>query len=154
MSKKEKLGDEIQSILDKGTDGWGIKVERVEIKDVILPMELKRAMAKEAEASREKKARLIKASAESESAVLFAKAAELLHKHPESLVLRQLQTFQEIGAEQNSLILVVPSNMTDMAKTIGPAAAINMIDSKKKAKKVLKLKTEDDSEEDDFEEEE
>jgi len=77
-----------------------------------------------------------------------------LHKHPESLVLRQLQTFQEIGAEQNSLILVVPSNMTDMAKTIGPAAAINMIDSKKKAKKVLKLKTEDDSEEDDFEEEE
>jgi len=77
LSKKEKLGDEIQSILDKGTDGWGIKVERVEIKDVILPMELKRAMAKEAEASREKKARLIKASAESESAVLFAKAAEL-----------------------------------------------------------------------------
>jgi regulator of protease activity HflC (stomatin/prohibitin superfamily) len=113
LTKKEEIGKDIQKILDQGTDPWGIKVISVEIKDVVLPEMLKRAMAKEAEASREKKARLIKASAEFEASAKFAEAAKVMTKSPGGLQLRQLQTWQEIGAEQNSLMILIP---TEFAK--------------------------------------
>lgn len=135
LSKKEELGNKIRERLDKDTDVWGIKIESVEIKDVILPKMLKRAMAKEAEAVREKTARLIKAEAEEEAAEKFKKAAEIMSKHPQAVILRQLQTFQEIGAEQNSLILVVPSDMTNMSSVAGLSAAIpTILAESKKAK--------------------
>ncbi len=116
LTKKEEIGSYIQKILDKGTDPWGIRVTSVEIKDVVLPEMLKRAMAKEAEASREKKARLIKASAEFEAATKFEEAARIIMKSPAGMQLRQLQTWQEIGAEQNSLMILIP---TEFAKNIG-----------------------------------
>ncbi|MBU1930798.1 slipin family protein, partial [Candidatus Micrarchaeota archaeon] len=139
LMKKEEIGHDIQKILDKATDLWGIKVISVEIKDVVLPEMLKRAMAKEAEASREKKARLIKASAEQEAAANFEKAAQTMMKNPAAMQLRQLQTWQEIGAEQNSLMILIP---TDFAKSAGSLGLVGLgdkilkqLDSNKKPKK-------------------
>ncbi|MBU0636262.1 slipin family protein [Candidatus Micrarchaeota archaeon] len=139
LMKKEEIGHDIQKILDKATDLWGIKVISVEIKDVVLPEMLKRAMAKEAEASREKKARLIKASAEQEAAANFEKAAKTMLKNPAAMQLRQLQTWQEIGAEQNSLMILIP---TDFAKSAGSLGVVGLgdkilkqMDSNKKPKK-------------------
>ena len=123
LMKKEEIGNDIKVILDKATDSWGIMVISVEIKDVVLPEMLKRAMAKEAEASREKKARLIKASAEYEAATKFDKAAKIMMKSAPAMQLRQLQTWQEIGAEQNSLMILIP---TDFAKNPGALGVIGL----------------------------
>ncbi len=119
LTKKEEIGKDIQAILDKATDPWGISVISVEIKDVVLPEMLKRAMAKEAEASREKKARLIKASAEEEAASKFERAAEIMMKSPAGMQLRQLQTWQEIGAEQNSLMVLIPTDFAKSMESLG-----------------------------------
>lgn len=121
LTKKEEIGKDIQAILDKATDPWGINVTSVEIKDVVLPEMLKRAMAKEAEASREKKARLIKASAEEEAASKFERAADIMMKSPAGMQLRQLQTWQEIGAEQNSLMILIPTDFAKSMETLGAA---------------------------------
>ena len=123
LMKKEEIGRDIQKILDKSTDPWGIKVHSVEIKDVILPEMLKRAMAKEAEASREKKARIIKASAEEAAAKMFERAASIMMKSPAGMQLRQLQTWQEIGAEQNSLMILIP---TEFAKSAGQLGLVGL----------------------------
>jgi regulator of protease activity HflC (stomatin/prohibitin superfamily) len=123
LMKKEEIGNDIKIILDKATDPWGIRVISVEIKDVVLPEMLKRAMAKEAEASREKKARLIKASAEQEAAAKFENAAEIMMQRPAAMQLRQLQTWQEIGAEQNSLMILIP---TDFAKNVGTTGIVGL----------------------------
>ncbi len=119
LTKKEEIGSDIQKIVDKATDPWGIKIISVEIKDVILPEMLKRAMAKEAEASREKKARLIKASAEEEASKRFRRAAQEMTKSPGGMQLRQLQTWQEIGAEQNSLMILIPTEFANKLGTLG-----------------------------------
>lgn len=121
LMKKERVGINIQKRLDKETDDWGIKVENVEIKDVIIPKQLERAMAKEAEAIREKRARITKAEGEYEASRKFRQASEELVKSPHSILLRQLQTWQEIGAEQNSLMIVIPSDIGKEA-TLGLAA--------------------------------
>ncbi len=141
LTKKEEIGKDIQRIVDKATNPWGIKIIGIEIKDVILPKMLKRAMAKEAEASREKKARLIKADAEMESAKLFAKAAETIAKTPNALKLRQLQTWQEIGAEQNSLMILIPTEFAGEGGTVLGAAALGAkeIEKKQKKKKIIPL---------------
>jgi len=123
LMQKEEIGKDIQIILDNATDPWGIKVISVEIKDVVLPEMLKRAMAKEAEASREKKARIIKASAEFEAATKFGQASEIMTKNPSAMQLRQLQTWQEIGAEQNSLMILIP---TDFAKSSGQLGVVGL----------------------------
>ncbi len=125
LMKKEEIGNDIKIILDKATDPWGIRVISVEIKDVVLPEMLKRAMAKEAEATREKKARLIKASAEQEAAAKFEKAASVMLKSPPAMQLRQLQTWQEIGAEQNSLMILIP---TEFAKSMGSLGIVGLGD--------------------------
>jgi len=116
LSSKESIGNEVLQALQKPTDEWGVNVKSVEIKNIELPDNMKRAMAKESEASREKKARLIKASAEEEASKMFVNAARTIAEHPNALILRQLQTWQEIGAEQNSLIVLVP---TEFAKILG-----------------------------------
>ena len=124
LQRKEKIGEKVQKILDNGTDPWGITVEMVEIRDVILPEMLKRAMAKEAEATREKLARVIKSSAEKDAAKNFTEAAKSMAKAPGALELRQLQTWTEIGAEQNSLMIVIPSQMASKPEFAAAIAAL------------------------------
>ncbi len=116
LASKDKIGKEILEALQGPTDNWGITIVSVEIKNIELPDNMKRAMAKEAEATREKRARQIKASAEEDASLAFLKAAKNMSEAPGAILLRQLQTWQEIGAEQNSLIILVP---TEFANAIG-----------------------------------
>ncbi|MGC8721999.1 MAG: slipin family protein [Caldisericaceae bacterium] len=116
LASKDKIGKEILEILQGPTDDWGITIVSVEIKNIELPDNMKRAMAKEAEAIREKRARQIKASAEEDASASFLAAAKTMEDAPDAMLLRQLQTWQEIGAEQNSLIILVP---TEFANILG-----------------------------------
>jgi regulator of protease activity HflC (stomatin/prohibitin superfamily) len=105
LSEREKLNDELQSIIDHQTDPWGIKISMVELKHVDLPSEMQRAMAKQAEAEREKRAKIIHAAGELEASVKLAEAAEIISKNAVTLQLRYLQTLTEISAEKNSTII-------------------------------------------------
>jgi len=104
LAEREKINHELQSILDKQTDPWGIKVSSVEVKHVDLPSEMQRAMAKQAEAEREKRAKIIHAEGEFQAATQLASAAEQL-QNPTSLQLRYLQTLTEIASEKNSTLV-------------------------------------------------
>ncbi len=116
LSSKEAIGKEILEALQGPTDEWGITIVSVEIKNIEIPDNMKRAMAKEAEAIREKRARQIKAAAEEDASKIFLQAAKMMQEAPEALMLRQLQTWQEIGAEQNSLIILVPTDFFSSLK--------------------------------------
>jgi regulator of protease activity HflC (stomatin/prohibitin superfamily) len=105
LSEREKLNDTLQEIIDRQTDPWGIKVSAVEVKHVDLPQEMQRAMAKQAEAEREKRAKVIHAEGEKQAAVSLAQAAVLMSENPVTLQLRYLQTLNEIAAEKNSTIV-------------------------------------------------
>ncbi|HDQ03928.1 MAG TPA: slipin family protein [Deltaproteobacteria bacterium] len=102
LSEREKINLEIQSILDRSTDPWGIKVSMVEVKHIDLPEEMKRAMAKQAEAERERRAKVISAEGEFQAAQKLIEAAALMSSQPMSLQLRYLQTLNQIAAENNS----------------------------------------------------
>jgi len=119
LSNKDQIGKEILALLQGPTDEWGITVISVEIKNIEVPDNMKRAMAKEAEAIREKRSRLVKASAEEEASKKFMEAAKVMAESPNALMLRQLQTWQEIGAEQNSLIILVPTEFAHIVKNLG-----------------------------------
>jgi len=105
LGQREKLNEELQLILDRHTDPWGIKVSMVEVKHVDLPTEMQRAMAKQAEAEREKRAKIIHAHGEFQAAQTLLNAAQLIAQEPVTLQLRYLQTLTEISAEKNSTIL-------------------------------------------------
>jgi regulator of protease activity HflC (stomatin/prohibitin superfamily) len=105
LSEREKLNEELQSIIDAHTDPWGVKVSSVEVKHVDLPQEMQRAMAKQAEAEREKRAKIIHAEGEMQASTRLAEAADIISANPTTLQLRYLQTLTEIAAEQNSTIL-------------------------------------------------
>ncbi|MBW2609332.1 MAG: slipin family protein [Deltaproteobacteria bacterium] len=105
LSEREKINTQLQSILDKHTDPWGIKVTTVEVKHIDLPQEMQRAMAKQAEAERERRAKIINAEGEYQAANRLTEAAGIISKHPEALQLRYLQTLREISAENNSTTL-------------------------------------------------
>ncbi len=105
LAEREKLNDSLQEILDRHTDPWGIKVTMVEVKAVDLPIEMQRAMAKQAEAEREKRAKIIHASGEFEASKQLAEAAEIIGRQPATLQLRYLQTLTEIATEKNSTII-------------------------------------------------
>lgn len=105
LSEREKINVEIQDALDKDTDPWGIKVSKVEIKHVDLPEVMQRAMAKQAEAERERRAKVINAEGEFQSAAKMVDAASLMEKHPIALQLRYLQTLREVATENNSTTL-------------------------------------------------
>jgi regulator of protease activity HflC (stomatin/prohibitin superfamily) len=105
LAEREKINTELQSILDKHTDPWGIKVTTVEVKHIDLPQEMQRAMAKQAEAERERRAKVINAEGEYQAAGRLAEAADIIHVHPEALQLRYLQTLREISSENNSTTL-------------------------------------------------
>jgi regulator of protease activity HflC (stomatin/prohibitin superfamily) len=105
LAEREKFNLILQQIIDEGTDAWGIAVTGVEVKDVDLPQEMKRAMARQAEAERERRAKIISAEGELQAAARLKDAARLLSMHPASLQLRFLQTATEIAAENNSTTL-------------------------------------------------
>ena len=105
LAEREKINTQLQGILDHATDPWGIKVTTVEVKHIDLPQEMQRAMAKQAEAERERRAKVINAEGEYQAANRLAQAAEIIHKYPEALQLRYLQSLREISAESNSTTL-------------------------------------------------
>jgi len=105
LSEREKLNQQLQTILDKHTDPWGIKVSAVEVKHVDLPVEMQRAMAKQAEAEREKRAKIIHAEGERQAATALSAAADIFGQNPVTLQLRYLQTLVEVAAEKNSTIV-------------------------------------------------
>jgi regulator of protease activity HflC (stomatin/prohibitin superfamily) len=102
LSERDRLNDELQRIIDEQTEPWGIKVTTVEIKDVEIPSTMQRAMARQAEAERERRAKVINAEGEFQAADKLAQAAETIGKHPVAIQLRFLQTLIEIGSENNS----------------------------------------------------
>ncbi|MCK5082119.1 MAG: slipin family protein, partial [Candidatus Omnitrophica bacterium] len=105
LSQREKINEKLQVILDKQTDPWGIKVANVEVKHVDINENLRRAMARQAEAERERRAKIIAAEGEFQAAEKICQAAELMQKFPMSLQLRYLQTLVEIGSENNTTTL-------------------------------------------------
>ena len=105
LSKRNQVAKRIQSIIDKATDPWGIKVESVELKDIVLPEEMKRVIAKQAEAERERRAIIIKAEGEKAAAGNIAQAAERLSKSTGGLHLRTLQTLNEVSSDKNNTIV-------------------------------------------------
>ena len=105
LSRREHLNQELQHILDQRTDPWGIKVSAVEVKHVDLPENMQRAMARQAEAEREKRAKIIHAEGEFQASTQLAKAADVISANSVTLQLRYLQTLTEIAAEKNSTII-------------------------------------------------
>jgi regulator of protease activity HflC (stomatin/prohibitin superfamily) len=126
LQSRDKINAKVQEIVDEITEPWGVAIERVELKDVEIPISMQRAMAKEAEAAREKRARLIKAEAEQEASLLLSEAAKQMMQNPAALELRRLQMLTEIGAENNTTTLVmIPSDIISLAKEWSTAAHNN-----------------------------
>jgi len=105
LAERDKINTRLQGILDAQTDPWGIKVSNVEVKHIDLPEEMQRSMARQAEAERERRAKVINAEGEYQAANRLADAAEIIRRHPEALQLRYLQTLREISSESNSTTL-------------------------------------------------
>jgi len=131
LAERDKLNRELQAIIDAQTEPWGIKVTLVEVKHVDLPQEMQRAMAKQAEAERERRAKVIHATGEFQASKTLAKAAEIMAEHPQSLQLRYLQTLSEIATENNSTI-VFPLPI-ELIKPI--IETVKMVGSKKEGEK-------------------
>jgi regulator of protease activity HflC (stomatin/prohibitin superfamily) len=102
LAERDKINSQLQEILDTHTDPWGIKISTVEVKHIDLPQEMQRAMAKQAEAERERRSKVINAEGEFQAATKLAEAATIIRDHPMALQLRYLQTLREISAENNS----------------------------------------------------
>ena len=105
LSQRERLNVQLQTILDKHTDPWGIKISAVEVKHVDLPAEMQRAMARQAEAEREKRAKIIHADGEYQASEMLGRAAAVIQQNPVTIQLRYLQTLTEIATEKNSTII-------------------------------------------------
>ena len=120
LKTQATVAETMQRDIDIVTEPWGVKVERVEMKNVEIPPSMQRAMAQEAEALREKRARLIKAEAELDAAAQLRQAAEVIMQNPAGLELRRMQMITEVGAEQNTMtIIMMPSEFVEMARAIG-----------------------------------
>ena len=117
LSNTTKINEAVKLILDSVTEKWGVYVSAVELKDIQLPDSMQRAMAKEAEAEREKRAKIIAAEGEQLSAVKLGEAADIIAQHPIALQLRNLQVLNEIAAEKNSTI-IFPAQFMDTVKSI------------------------------------
>jgi regulator of protease activity HflC (stomatin/prohibitin superfamily) len=125
---RTKVNDEIRKVIDTHTEPWGAKVTIVEIKDIVLPDNMQRAMAKEAEAERERRAKIVAAEGEFQAATKLGEAADVISAHPVALQLRTLQTMAEIATERNSTIIFPAQFMT----TVQEAIKMLHIDSAKK----------------------
>lgn len=117
LSKREEISQQIKDIVDAETDKWGIDVENVKIQSIELPQDMKRAMARQAEAEREKRAKIIVAEGEQMSATKLGEAADIIEQHPVALQLRNLQVLSDIAAEKNSTI-VFPSAFLDTVDSV------------------------------------
>lgn len=117
LSERDKINGELQMIIDAQTDPWGIKVAAVEVKDVDLPPEMKRAMARQAEAERERRAKVIAAEGEFQASARLSEAAAIIEKHPVAIQLRYLQTLAEVATENNSTtIFPIPIDLFEPFK--------------------------------------
>jgi regulator of protease activity HflC (stomatin/prohibitin superfamily) len=122
LKEQETVSRTMGEKIDAVTEPWGVKVERVEMKNVEIPESMQRAIAQEAEALREKRARLIKAQAELEAAEQLRRASEIIMQNPAGLELRRMQMITEVGAEQNTMtIVMMPSEFVSMARGIAEA---------------------------------
>jgi regulator of protease activity HflC (stomatin/prohibitin superfamily) len=134
LSQRNKINRELQTIIDETTERWGVKVTAVEIKDIELPVTMQRAMAKQAEAEREKRAKVIHAEGELQASAQLAQAAQMIGSQPATLQLRYLQTLTEIAVEKNSTIIFpLPLDLIEpflkMAKQNEHVAAVDGHDS-------------------------
>ncbi len=117
LAKREEIGNQIQEVVDKETDPWGIKVTDVKIKDIELPENMKRAMAHQAEAERDRRARIINAEAEKQAAQKLKEAGDIISKSPSAMRLRFYQTLNDIAEEKNStIVLPFPEEIIDLIK--------------------------------------
>lgn len=123
LKERDAINTKLAEIVDAAAEPWGVKVEIIEMKDVEIPASMQRAMAREAEATREKRARLIKAEAESEASIKLVEAAKLIATSPTALELRRLQMVSEVGAEHNTTtIVLLPSEFMAAASAIAHGA--------------------------------
>ena len=119
LKERDAINAALRKIVDDATEPWGIQIEMVELKDVEIPEAMQRAMAREAEAVREKRARLIKAEAEQEASEKLSQGAEMISRNPVALELRRMQMIAEVGAEQNTTtIIMMPSEFVTLAKSV------------------------------------
>ncbi|PMP60052.1 MAG: hypothetical protein C0198_06695 [Sulfurihydrogenibium sp.] len=119
LSQREKINTKLQEIIDQETDQWGVKVVAVELKRIDITEELKRAIARQAEAERERRAKIIQAEAEYQAAQKLTEAAELLAKHPLAMQLRYLETLSTIGQyNSNTIVLPLPLELLDILKNV------------------------------------
>jgi len=122
LSKREKLNERLQTIIDEQTDPWGIKVSVVELKELEIPDTMKRAMARQAEVERERRAKIINAQGEYQAAEKLSQAAKIIGKYPQAIQLRYLQTLSDIATEQNSTIIFpLPINLLEALNERFPA---------------------------------
>jgi len=121
LAHREKINHTLQQIIDGQTEPWGVKVSVVEVKDVLLPEGMQRSMAAQAEAEREKRAKIIRADGEFLAATTLGKAAHIIRNEPPALQLRYLQTLVEIAGEGNSTIIPLPMDMMDGLKNMLPS---------------------------------
>ncbi|ASJ09564.1 hypothetical protein A3L11_10105 [Thermococcus siculi] len=134
LSEREKLNLQLQKIIDEATDPWGIKVSTVEIKDVELPSGMQRAMARQAEAERERRARILLAEAERQAAEKLRDAAEIVSQHPMALQLRTLQTISDVASDKsNVIILPLPMEMLKLFRSLADTADAARIKLEKEA---------------------
>ena len=119
LKEREQINSTLQKIVDATTEPWGIKIEMVEMKDVEIPEAMQRAMAREAEAIREKRARIIKAEAELEASIKLTQGAKQMEESPIALELRRMQMLSEIGIDNNTTtVIVIPSEFTNAARSL------------------------------------
>lgn len=117
LGKREEISQQIKTIVDSETEKWGINIDSVKVQNIELPQDMKRAMAKQAEAERERRAKIIAAEGEQMSAAKLGEAADIISKHPIALQLRNLQVLTEIAVEKNSTI-VFPSQFMDTVDSV------------------------------------
>ncbi len=138
LSEREQINQELQQIIDQQTEPWGIKVSIVEVKDIELPQTMQRAMARQAEAEREKRAKIIHAEGEFQASQQLAEAAAVIAEEPIALQLRYLQTLTEIGAEKNTtvvfplpteLLSLLPSSLMNQEKVRLPDRSTNGVEA-------------------------
>src|ERR1700759_401716 len=122
LSEREHLNTSLQEVIDAQTEPWGIKVTTVEIKDVEIPERMQHAIARQAEAERERRAKIINAEGEAQAAAKLAEAADVIGRNPVTLQLRYLQTLREIGGNQNSTIVFPIDVVRPMVEALGQAA--------------------------------
>lgn len=140
LRSRDRINDQLAAMVDRATEPWGVKIEAVEMKDVEIPEAMQRAMAREAEAVREKRARIIKAEAEQEASVRLGMAAREIAANPVALELRRLQMVSEVGAENNSTtILMIPTEFLALASSLNRTFTANAdaADAAKAAAKAL-----------------